>query len=501
MQIGIDIGGTHTDAVLVDKHHHIVKQVKVLTTPSVEEGVFHALSKIGYSKNVSRICIGTTHAINAILQCTDLYRVGVIRLAGNRPTTLPTCIGWPKRLREAIYVDTITIDGGFECNGSPITPFDRQQVEKAAQKLLAMGAESLAIIGVFSTLHHSQEEKVASILEGIPISLSHHLGGIGLIERENTTILNAALKKVMKRGFNKLIERITPLGFSCPIFISQNNGSVITLDQALMNPILTLSSGATNSFVGGGRLAKVKDAIIVDIGGTSTDVGIIKNGYPRRCLQQSMVGGVSLNFSTPDVLSIAMGGGSHIEGFSIGPTSCGKDLFHRGRSFGGDQLTLTDIALSLGQMVIPQTRKLEINHEYCENILRELVKAIDKLVNKINSQEKDLPVVLVGGGAALIPSQMLSSRYQIPPQFNVANAYGAALGEISTTLDTIICLDERDTVLEKLKEQLLKKTGRGSRLVECQVIPYYYMPGNKARVVMMAVQPLHQEVSDDCSCV
>lgn len=487
MHIGIDIGGTNTDAVMVDSHGKIAASIKVPTTTSIEEGVMNALSQLP-KQVVTRICIGTTHAINAILQCRGLYRVGVIRLFGSRPETLPTCIAWPSTLRKAIYVDTITVDGGFECDGRPITPFDRQQVREAARQLQDRGAESLAIVGAFSPLHSSQEEEVAEILQGIPVTLSHYIGGIGLIERENSAILNAALKKVMTTGFTQLVKVIQQLGYDCPIYISQNNGSIITLEQALTNPILTLSAGPTNSFVGAGRLTKLKNAIIVDIGGTSTDVGIIKNGFPRRCLLNSMVGGVALNFPTPDVLSVALGGGSHINGSKIGPESCAKDLFQQGISFGGSQLTLTDIAIAMNQIQIPHAKKSDISFDQCEGLMKRVVETIDKLVVRLEPRSGDLPVILVGGGASLIPQHLLSHRYQIPDYAHVANAFGAALGEVSATIDTIVCLDEREKVLDELRNQVLAKAGVGARLVDVQVIPYHYMPGNKARVVMLAAK-------------
>lgn len=485
MRIGIDIGGTNTDAVLINEKKQIVSLVKVPTTASIEDGVLQALAKLP-KENVSRICIGTTHAINAILQCKGLYRVGVVRIAGNGQETLPSCLAWPKHLREAIYVDTVTINGGFECDGRTITPFNRNQAAEAARILMEKGAESLAVVGAFSPMHADQEKEAIEILKGIPVSASHEIGGIGFIERENSTILDAAVKKIMTTGFENLLAVIKLLGFNCPVFISQNNGSIISLQQALDHPILTLSAGPTNSFAGGGKLSGLNDAIVVDIGGTSTDVGILKGGYPRRCLQNSMVGGVALNFSTPDVLSVALGGGSHIQGIKIGPESCGKDLLQESMSFGGKKLTLTDIALAMNQIAIDRARAISIENAYCEQIMQIAVEKINHLIERIEPRYQDMPVVLVGGGASLIPQKFLSKRFIMPDYAHVANAYGAALGEVSATVDAIVCLDQRDAVLEELRKQVLEKAGDGSRLVDMQIIPYHYMPGNKARVVMMA---------------
>ncbi len=487
MYIGIDIGGTNTDIVVINEKKQIVKAEKIPTTSSIEEGVITALKNIP-AKTIHRICIGTTHALNAILQGTNLYRVGVIRINGKQQSALPSFVGWPTYLRQLIHVDTVSIDGGYECDGREITKFDPKQVQEAASLLMEKGAQSLAIVGAFSPMHPDQEIEAAAQIKNVPVSLSYAIGGIGLIERENCTILDAALKKVMHTGFEKLAEKIRGLGFNCPLYVSQNNGSIMTLKEALAHPILTFSAGATNSFVGGGKLAGLKNAVLVDIGGTSTDVGIIKNGYPRRCLQNSNVGGITLNFPTPDVLSLALGGGSIIEGETIGPKSCAKDLLSNSLSFGGTFLTLTDIALALKQVSIEQAKSIQLDPIYCQKMMRTCFNKIEQLIHRINGSDQCLPVVLVGGGASLIPRHLLSAQYIIPEHANVANAYGAALGETSACIDTIVCLDHREKVLEELKCQVLAKCGPGSSLVDVQIIPYHYMPGNKARVVMMATK-------------
>src|SRR5262249_14344439 len=140
------------------------------------------------------------------------------------------------------------------------------------------------------------------------------------------------------------------------IWITQNNGSILDSAYAIEYPVLTIAAGPTNSFMGGKKLSQLQDAIIVDIGGTSTDVGIIRKGVPRRRLNNSRIGGVTLNFPMPDVYSIGLGGGSHVSidrnSIEIGPKSCGIHTFSEALSFGGKQLTLTDIALALGYVEI-----------------------------------------------------------------------------------------------------------------------------------------------------
>lgn len=254
---------------------------------------------------------------------------------------------------------------------------------------------------------------------------------------------------------------------------------------------MTLSAGPTNSFVGGAKLGNLKDAIVVDVGGTSTDVGIVRNGYPRRCLQQSSIGGVALNDALPDVQAIAMGGGSHVthgDIISIGPKSCSYRLLQDGLAFGGNQLTLTDIALKLGITMIKgsQVENISLSQSSCQQVMEEAKGQVKKLIEKIGIGETDLPVVMIGGGSSLF------EMYHNPPFASVANAYGAAMAEVSYTVDTVVCLEKREEMLEKLSNEAINGAiSKGASrervtIVDQKIIPYHYVPGHKSRVVVTA---------------
>lgn len=509
MKIGMDIGGTNTDAVILDDAGGIVYATKTLTTKDTSIGFSLALKEILHKTEilptrVEAILLGTTHAVNAVLERKDLYKVGLIRLAGHMPDSLPPCFSWPSDLKEVVFVGVETINGGYECNGNPITEVIEEEVRLAISSLLKKGAESLAIVGVFSAINPAQEKEVGNIIEEMlgeefPYSLSYALGGIGCIERENTTLLNSALKKVMQKGFRALEKEKEALGFKCPLWITQNNGSLISLLDAVQHPVLTISAGPTNSFLGAVSLANIHDAIVVDIGGTSTDVGIVKNKFPRRSHNTSNIGGVKLNFSMPDVRAIGLGGGSHIsfneeEGVTIGPKSVARNLLQEALSFGGGVLTLTDVALKLSLIDIPnaQTEKVELTLEEVEAIFKEVLRKIENEVAIIQGDAKDLPILLVGGGAHLIPKKYLEGRFRIPPYAHVANAYGAALSEITGVVDSVVSLEKREEILKELSLLALsraKENGASSqnlRIVEREVIPYHYVPNQMARVRITA---------------
>jgi N-methylhydantoinase A/oxoprolinase/acetone carboxylase beta subunit len=511
-KIGIDIGGTNTDAVLIENDREIKAAIKTLTTLDIHTGFKNALaalkSKTDYHpEEIKAIFMGTTHATNAILQCRDLYKVGVIRLAGQSPELLPPCYAWPQILRESIYAGSQMINGGFECHGGPITKFDGSELKLAATRLLEQGAESLAIIGVFSPIDASQEKQALEILEDtfgneFPVSLSCEIGGIGFIERENSTILNAALRKVMTNGFQHLRHALELAGLNCPFYITQNNGSIISLDRATKYPVLTISAGPTNSFIGGTKLIQLDDAIVVDIGGTSTDVGVVKKGFPRRSLNKTQIGGVNLNFSMPNVLSIGLGGGSYVSHSSgnipcIGPKSAGCRILEEALSFGGQTLTMTDIAIAKGHLSIPGAcpERIGMTANEVDVILQEASRKITDLVASIDPDHKKLPVIMVGGGAQLFRQEQLDSRFIFPKHAGVANAFGAALAEISGVVDKAVSLQNRTAVLDQLQQEAIDlavqngATREETRVVDLEIIPYHYVPNNMARVVVTAAGP------------
>lgn len=503
--IGVDIGGTNTDAVLVDQNDKIVGAVKATTTNDISLGFSTAVEQLLDQnaidpKSIQGVFLGTTHATNAILQKKDLFRVGVIRIAGQNPEALPVAFAWPQDLKDAVIGGSETINGGFECNGKVLTPLCKEEACQAIQRLLEKQVDSIAIIGVFSPLNSNQEQIVANLVHEIagnrfPVSISHAIGGIGFIERENSTILNASLKHVMQQGFSSLQAACQKMNLVCPLMITQNDGSLIEIEKAIDYPVLTISAGPTNSFIGGARLAELENAIVVDIGGTSTDVGFVRSGFPIRSLNKSNIGGVSLNFSMPDVLSIALGGGSVVcfnpSKLSIGPTSVGKFLTTQAMSFGGDKLTLTDVALFMGHTEIEQSMPLKnaIDYDQGEAVFNEVKAKIKDLILKMQGEYKGTPIVFVGGGSSLLPP-FFQKEYQIPSFFNVANAYGAALAEISGTIDTVVSLQNREEVLNDLYEKAKQKAiDQGAdeatlRLIDEQIIPYSYIPNQMARVII-----------------
>lgn len=503
--IGIDIGGTNTDAVLVDGKKNILAACKIPNAGALEEGVRKSIAELlGQAGipcgSVERLHIGTTHATNAILEAKSLFKVGVLRLAAQRSTLLDPCFNWPQHIRHAAFAGMVTVSGGLRCDQKSMGPLSQDEIRHALEKLLAGGMESLAIIGVFSPLSDVQERQAAAYAyellgKDFPIALSSEIGGMGFVERENATLLNAALKRPVAAAFQNMAHIRHAFDIKAPFFMTQNDGSIIDFAQALEKPLLTIASGPTNSFIGAAKLAALEEAIIVDVGGTSADIGVVLNGYPRRSLGQTMIGGIPLNFRMPDVLSLPIGGGSLVRrsqtGFDIGPDSLGCRLFREGCAFGGTTLTLTDAAYKAALVDGPAPGReaaVPLTEEEARAIVAQAIARIREGVRLMRGDKAHLPVLAVGGGAFLLKG----IADAIPANAGVANAYGASLAEIAHTEDQVVSLYDREKALAEVCDKALrgavnKGAAQGTvRIVDMQIIPYHYISDNLGRVMATA---------------
>ncbi len=354
MRIGIDVGGTNTDAVLMDGRT-VVGWAKSPTTSDVSSGITNVLSKIladtqAAPESITAVMLGTTHFTNAVVERRSLSRTAIVRIGLPATAALRPFVDWPKDLVEAIGGASYLVHGGYEFDGRLIAPLDETEIRAVARQIHAAGIDCVAVSGVFSPVNPDQEQKVAELLAaeipGVRISLSHEIGRIGLLERENAAIMNACLVHLAERIVNSFRNALRTLGIQAPFFISQNDGTLMSAEFVEKYPVLTFASGPTNSMRGAAFLSGLKDAVVVDIGGTTSDVGVLTNGFPREASIAVRVGGVRTNFRMPDVLSFGLGGGSHVqpEPLQVGPQSVGYELTSRALVFGGNDLTATGVS-------------------------------------------------------------------------------------------------------------------------------------------------------------
>ncbi len=510
MRIGIDVGGTNTDAVLMDGRQ-VAGWAKSPTTPDVSSGITNALNTLlAQSKvvpnTISAVMLGTTHFTNAVVERRSLSRTAVVRLGLPATAALPPYVDWPDDLREAIGGVSYLARGGYEFDGRPIAALDEQEIRSIAHQIRDAGIRCVAISAVFSPVNPDQEQQAAEVIAAeIPdarISLSHEIGRIGLLERENAAAMNACLSDLAVRIVRSFREALSGLGITAPFFISQNDGTLMSADHVEKYPVLTFASGPTNSMRGAAFLSSLKDAVVVDIGGTTSDVGVLAQGFPREASVAVRIGGVRTNFRMPDVLSFGLGGGSHVQmdPLQVGPRSVGYEITSRALVFGGAELTATDVAVAAGLADIgDRTRVTGLDPQMTQNVLHRMWDMIEVSIDRMKTAPGPVPVILVGGGIILIGSQLNGASELLRPEYAaVANAIGAAIAQVGGEVDRVFSLDAvpRDKALEQAKDEardrvLKEGAAPGSvEIVDVEEIPLAYLPGNATRIRVKAVGDL-----------
>ncbi|MEV6347548.1 hydantoinase/oxoprolinase family protein [Actinoplanes sp. NPDC051851] len=537
--VGIDVGGTNTDAVALAAGGAVLARTKAVTTPDVIGGIRAALSRVladlGRDRSaVSRVMLGTTHATNAIARRRDLGRVAVIRLGAPAATAFPPLLGWPADLRETILAGVLLAGGGHLVDGHPIAPLDRDAVRRFLDALhragdktgarggnaaggngsagdgsgaggVRSGADAVAVSGIFSPSFPDQEFEVEALvrehLGDLPVSLSHQIGTIGLLDRENATVLNAALHGVARDVTSALATVIAEAGIGATAYFAQNDGTLMAVEQAARFPVLTIGSGPANSIRGAAHLSGAEHAVVVDVGGTTSDFGALAGGGPRESTMPREVGGVGTNFRMPDVLSLGLGGGTVVDpgtGLLTGD-SVGYRIAERALLFGGGTPTLTDAAAARGAAIAGR-RLPDLDPPLREGLSRALAVAYDRIesaVERMSLGRTGLPLVVVGGAGFLVPDRVSGASEVIRPGHgDVANAVGAAIALAGGRADEICLFTERTAGVERASRTAIEKAIQAGadparvEVVDVSEIPISYSVHATVRISVKAAGPL-----------
>ncbi len=509
-RIGVDVGGTNTDAVLIEEGK-VVRVVKAPTSEDVTSGILESLAKLGETgvlkeasgalKRIDGVMIGTTHFINAVVQRRHLTKVAALRLGLPASASLPPFCDWPEDLAALVRGGVWMVEGGHEYDGRPFMPLDEAEVTRAAREMQAAGLKSVGISSIFSPLDPSHERRAAELIAAeIPdasITCSSDLGRIGLLERENAGLLNAALADLARETIAAFERAIRDSGIAAPLFITQNDGTVAEASQARRLPVYSFASGATNSMRGAAYLSGLQDAMVIDVGGTTTDVGQLKHGFPREANSVVKVGGVRTLFRMPDLLSIGLGGGSHVslDPLKVGPVSVGYRLLRDGIAFGGKQLTTTDIAIASGVLELGDRAKVaHLGAVTCQRVFDESARLAEEAVDSMKTEAGDVTLIAVGGGAFLVPEKMTGvSRVVHVEHGDCANAVGAAIAQVSGECDQIFRdLTRVDAIAAAQAIANDRAVAAGAAratltTIESEDMPLAYMPGNSVRVRVRVV--------------
>ena len=512
LRLGIDVGGTHTDAAVLDAQDRLVAKAKARTTPDVTGGVTAALDAVLRDPSVERtrvshVMLGTTHATNAVLERRNLQRVAVLRLAAPATTSVRPLLAWPADLRAAVSAGEAVVGGGIEVDGRELAPLDEDAVRRFLDGV-GDAVDGVAVTGMFAPASPAQELRARALAEevlgaGVDVSLSHEVGSLGLIERENATVLNAALVAVARDVAAALESALRAHALSPTVLFAQNDGTLMGLDYAMHNPVLTIGSGPANSLRGAAFLSGVADALVADVGGTSTDIGVLVAGFPRESSAAVEIGGIRTNFRMPDIVAIAVGGGTVVEGdgdhVAVGPRSVGYALPERALVFGGDVPTLTDAAVAAGRVQLGRRPPPANGRD------PDLARALDgsdamlaAAVDRAKTQRGDVPLVVVGGGSFLVPDALPGVSDVVRPEhYDVANAIGAAIAQVGGRWEEVVRIDrDRDRAIAQACDRATNRAiAAGAdadrvEIVELEEIPLAYHTEPSVRLRVKAVGPL-----------
>ncbi len=371
--VGIDVGGTFTDLTAVDAQSGRVVVTKVPSRPRHEAAaVLAGLEALGIaSAEVRRLVHGTTVGTNAVLERRGA-RVALLTTAGFRDLIE---IGRTKRNIPALFIPTfvrpkpvVERKHRFEVterlgpDGAVLVPLDPASIERALDGALAAGAEALAVCLLHAYLNPAHEHLVADAAKGrapgLPVSCSADVvAEYREFERFSTTVLNAYLQPLMEGYLTSLEERLLATGYTHGVLTVASSGGMMTTDTARRLPIKTIFSGPAGGvsqacFVG--AAAGIRDFITYDMGGTSTDVCLVRDLQPLMTAD-AMVGAFPVKVSQIDMHTVGAGGGSiawlDVDGsLQVGPRSAGASPGPAAYGLGGTEPAVTDANVVLGRI-------------------------------------------------------------------------------------------------------------------------------------------------------
>jgi N-methylhydantoinase A/oxoprolinase/acetone carboxylase beta subunit len=254
---------------------------------------------------------------------------------------------------------------------------------------------------------------------------------------------------------------------------------------------------------GAAFLTGLKDAAVIDVGGTTTDIGMLVAGFPRNRSEGAVIGGIPTNFRVPDVYSFGLGGGSLVRtspGPSIGPDSVGFRLPEKALCFGGDTLTATDIAVAAGLVTLGDPSRLRhLEAGMVRAALARMKSDVETVLDRMKPSSDPIPAVLVGGGSVLIEGLLEGTSQSLrPDHFGSANAIGAAIAQVSGEVDSVVSLEgsTRDAALDRIIGEARQRAVEAGAveatiaLAELEETPLSYLPGNAIRIAAKVVGDL-----------
>ncbi len=553
MIIGLDVGGTHTDVVLIGKDC-ILRQAKVPTNPSnLFDCVWAGLDEVTRDippESIRRAVLSTTLTTNAIIEGKMAETAMIVSAGpGIDPELLRTCKHY------------YTVSGSINHRGREIQPIDALEIEAVASRLRAEGIEHVGVVGKFSVRNPKHEIQIGEILgsDFTNVLYGHRLSGnLSFPRRIATTYLNAGVYPIYRRFFEAVKDSLQKKGLDIPIYILKADGGTMSLEASLLSPGQTILSGPAASVMGSLPFAlENEETLVLDIGGTTTDMAILIRRVPLLDPVGCELGGYKTLIRALKTYSIGVGGDSTVR-IVNGSLKIGPDRQGRAMAYGGPEPTPTDALFVLGKIsngdaeasrrgLEPLAAELgisleEVANEVFDHACQLILNAAAEMIEDINSkpvytvqellegyQVQPKEILVLGGPApyfAFRLAALTDFQVHVVPQWQVANAVGAALAkntsEVTLFADTERGVaiapgemfyqqikkdfDRKDAVIlafELLKNKCLKEGASESELemevledVQFNMVRDFYTTGRNIRVKVQVKPGMVSEYRD-----
>jgi len=482
MIIGLDVGGTHTDVVLVDRDG-LKKEIKVRTDPSdLFQSVLSGLDAVTADidpSDISRIVLSTTLTTNAIVQ-NQLPPVGMIVSSGPGID--------PEFYRTNAHY--FTVGGSIDHRGREIETINADEIREIAGRLQAKGIQHIGIVGKFSIRNPFHELQIRDILQNAfeKTFLGHRISGnFNFGRRIATTYLNAAVYPLHREFFQAVQKSLATMGLNVPLRLLKADGGNLNFESSIDYPAQTILSGPAASVMGAVAFGpENEDALVMDIGGTTTDIAVLISRAPVLNPLGINLGGYKTLIRSLETLSLGLGGDSTVRlngtKLVVGPARLGPAM-----AYGGPQPTPTDALFVLEDIpegsreksiagLTPLATQLGVSvnslaAEIIDLSCKKILAAARRLIYQINRKPVytvhelqegyavDPKAILILGGPAPYFARYLESMSEYPvrvvPRWKVANAIGAALAR--TTCEVNFFVDTQRGVAEALEENFSRR--------------------------------------------
>jgi N-methylhydantoinase A len=415
--VGVDVGGTFTDVVVYDEANQSIETVKISTSSQPERAIVEILKKYRDStERISLIAHATTVGTNALLTHDGLAKTALITNHGfrdvleigrqRRPEVYDLKTKRPAPLIERKY--RFTIRGRTLANGSELQPLNKKDISKAARQIVDSSFEAVAVSLLNSYVNTAQERTVRDLLR-----VTGFKGKIDLssetdpayreYERTSTTVVNSTLSKPVSRYLSRLEQDLRQIGFSCPLYVMNSDGSMSTISYASQHPVSMIESGPAAGVLASKALSgqlRVKKAITFDMGGTTAKAGTVIDGQPdlayefeaaARTYHGSSIKGSGYPVRQPfiDLAEVSAGGGTtawidETGTLKVGPKSAGSDPGPAAYGKGGKQPTVTDANIVTGKLSPTQLLggSLKLDHELASGAVQRLSRKLGETVER-----------------------------------------------------------------------------------------------------------------------